>query len=180
VTGRIVFLLCAWFAAACVSAADPLGDALKAYDSGNYKKAVTLLRPLADRGDSVAQLKLGMLYYYGYGVPEDEPRAVSWLKMSAAQGNLDAMYQLGNVYTFGAETHKLTADADVEAVKWYFEAARAGHKDGQYALGLMFLAGKGVVQSQDEGLAWIRRAAALGHREAQNFVSGADAHTTQR
>lgn len=173
-TARIIFLLCFWFAAACVSAADPLGDALKAYDSGDYKKAVTLLRPLADKGDSVAQLKLGMLYYYGYGVPEDEPRAVSWLKLSAAQGNLDAMYHLGNIFTFAADTAKLSPDADVEAVKWYFEAARAGHPDAQYALGLMFLAGKGVVQSQDEGVAWIRRAAALGHREAESFVKGLD------
>lgn len=173
-TGRIVFVLCALFAAAWVSAADPLGDALKAYDSGDYKKAVTLLRPLADRGDSIAQLKLGMLYYYGYGVPEDEPRAMSWLKMSAAQGNLDAMYNMGNILTFAADTAKLSPDADVDAVKWYFEAARAGHRDAQYALGLMFLAGKGVVQSQEEGVAWIRRAAALGHREAESFVKGLD------
>ncbi len=177
---RAAMLALTLLAGAPALAADPLGDALTAYDSGNYKKAAGLLQPLANNGDSIAQLKLGLMFYFGNGVKEDEQQAVFWLKRSAAQGNLDAMYQLGNVYTFGADTHKLTADADVEAVKWYFEAARAGHKDGQYALGLMFLAGKGVVQSQDEGLAWIRRAAALGHREAQNFVSGADAHTTQR
>ena len=169
---RSTLLLCPLLFAAGVNAADPLGDAIKAYDSGNYVQAVAMLRPLADRGDSIAQLKLGMLHYYGYGVPEDEFAAVQWMQRSAAQGNLDAMYQIGNVLTFAANTAKLSADADVDAVKWYFEAARAGHRDAQYALGLMFLAGKGVVQSQEEGIGWIQRAAALGHREAQNFVGG--------
>lgn len=153
-------------------AAEPLDDALKAYDSGNYKQAATKLKPLAESGDSVAQLKLGLMYYFGNGVEENEGQAIAWLKKSAAQGNLDAMYQLGNAYTFGSETHKSAADPDLEAVKWYFEAARAGHRDAQYALGLMFLAGKGVVQSQEEGVSWIRKAAAQGHKEAQSFVSG--------
>lgn len=157
---------------AAAQAADSLGDGIKAYDSGNYAQAVALLRPLADRGDSVAQLKIGLLNYYGYGVPEDEVAAVQWLQRSAAQGNLDAMYHIGNILTFGANTHKLSQDADVDAVKWYFEAARAGHREAQYALGLMFLAGKGVVQSQEEGIGWIQRAAALGHREAQHFLGG--------
>jgi hypothetical protein len=172
VVRRFAVLLSALVLASALHAADPLGDALKAYDSGKYKEAAALLRPLADKGDSVAQLKLGLLHYYGYGVAEDEKVAVEWLQRSAAQGNLDAMYHIGNILTFGAQTHKLSQDADVDAVKWYFEAARAGHRDAQYALGLMFLAGKGVVQSQEEGIGWIQRAAALGHREAQNFVSG--------
>jgi hypothetical protein len=167
--------LCTLLSLGSALAADPLGDALRAYDSGKYPEAVRLLQPLADKGDSIAQLKLGLLYYYGYGVEESEPKAIEWLKKSAAQGNLDAMYHIGNILTFGVETHKLSADADVDAARWYFEAARAGHRDAQYALGLMFLAGKGVVQSQDEGIGWIRRAAALGHREAQSFVSGVDA-----
>jgi uncharacterized protein len=172
VSRRIAMILFTTLVAAWVAAADPLGDALRAYDSGNYEKAATLLRPLADAGDSVAQLKLGLLYYYGFGVGEDEGNALAWLKKSAAQGNLDAMYHIGNLLTFGVDTAKLSADADVDAARWYFEAARAGHGDAQYALGLMFLAGKGVVQSQEEGIAWIRRAAALGHREAQSFLGG--------
>jgi uncharacterized protein len=169
---RIVTPILALIAAGWVYAADPLGDAIKAYDAGQYQQAVTLLKPLAEAGDSVAQLRLGMLYYYGNGVPEDESAAVAWLTRSASQGNLDAMYHIGNILTFGVDTAKLSADADLDAVKWYFTAARAGHADAQYALGLMFLAGKGVIQSREEGIAWIRRAAALGHREALSFVGG--------
>lgn len=156
-------------------AAAPLDEGLSAYDSGDYRRAFSLLEPLAKAGDPLAQLKLGLLYYMGNGVAEDEKAGVEWMKRSAGQGNADAMYHLGVAFTFGSQTPKFTQDADVEAAKWYFEAARIGHKEAQYALGLMFLAGKGVVQSQEEAAVWIRKAAEQGHPGAQSFVRGIQA-----
>lgn len=161
-----------WLAAGTAFSAGSLEEGLAAYDSGDHKKAYAILAPIARAGDAVAQLKLGLLHYFGNGVKEDERAAVAWFRKSAESGNLDAMYQLGNAYTFGNEAAKLVADADVEAARWYHRAADAGHRDAQYALGLMFLAGKGVVQSQEEAAEWIARAAAQGHAEAQNFVRG--------
>jgi len=63
-------------------------------------------------------------------------------------------------------------DPDVEAAKWFFQAASRGHADAEYSLGLLFLAGKGVTQNQDEALKWINRAAEHGHASARDFLSG--------
>lgn len=160
---------------AAAATAGPFEDGVAAYELGDYRRAFSLLQPLAREGNAAAQLRLGQLYYYGSGVKEDEHLAVDWLRKSAAQGNTEAMYQLGNAFTFGNDTPKMASDPDVEAARWYFQAAQAGHREAQYALGLMFLAGKGVEQSQEQAFAWIRKAASQGHPEARSFISGLDA-----
>lgn len=164
--------LAALLVAGTAQAADgDLEAALQAFETGNYSKAAPLLRSLADAGNSAAQHRLSIMYFYGKGVPENERTALDLANQSAAQGNTDAMYFLGTMFVFGDEAPKQVDDADREAAKWYFEAARKGHPEAEYGLGLMFLAGKGVVQDQAEALKWIRQAAEHGHPGASSFVS---------
>lgn len=138
---------------------------------GQFAEAAKLLDPLAKSGDPGAQYQLGLLYYNGKGVPEDEKKAVQLLTSSAEKGNVNAMYQLGIAYTFGSETPRLVADADIEAANWYFKAAKAGNADAQYSLGLLFMAGKGLVKSEKEASYWMQQAARNGHKDAKNYVS---------
>ena len=164
--------LAALLASGTARAADgDLEIALQAFDAGNYAKAAPLLRSLAEAGNSAAQHRLSVLYFYGKGVPENERTAMDLAKQSAARGNTDAMYFLGTMFVFGDDAPKLVDDPDREAAKWYFEAARKGHADAEYGLGLMFLAGKGVVQDQAEALKWTRKAAEHGHPGARSFVA---------
>lgn len=158
------------------AAQETVAGALRAYESGNYAEAAKLLKPWADKGDPIAQLKLGTLYYAGKGVAENERMAVELLKKSAAQGNTEAMYQLGNAFTFGHETPKLATDPDIEAAQWYFRAASAGNADAQYSLGLLFMAGKGVERNDEEAAQWMRKAAKNGHKDAQSFVDSKSRH----
>lgn len=67
--------------------ADSLSDAKRAYDSGNYAKAARLYKPLAQQGNSVAQFRLGKMYYYGNGVPQDYKEAAKWYLLSAKDGD---------------------------------------------------------------------------------------------
>lgn len=168
---RVLFLALPWMAAFAF-AAGSLEEALKLYDAGRFPQAAQALKPLADQGNPVAQRKMGLLHYFGNGVKEDERKAVEYLRKAAAQGDADAMYHLAVAYTFGNDAARMTDDPDGEAARWYFEAAQAGHRDAQYSLGLMFLSGKGVVQSQEEAAKWITMAAKQGHPEAQNFIRG--------
>jgi len=69
----------------------------------------------------------------------------------------------------------LVPDPDREAALWYFQAASAGHAEAQYHLGLLFLAGKGVVDSRKEAMNWFRKAAAQGHPEAKRAVGKVEA-----
>lgn len=138
---------------------------------GDYAEAAKLLKPLAEAGDALAQYHLGMLHYNGHGVPEDEKTAVDLLTKSANQGNVDAMFQLGNAFVFGNDTPRFVADADQEAARWYFKAASAGHAEAQYALGLLFIVGKGVQKNTEEADRWMEQAAKNGHKDAQNYMA---------
>lgn len=155
-------------------AADPLGDAVRAIESGRHNQAAQMLTPLANAGNSLAQYRLGMLHYHGQGVPEDEKQAIYWWKKAAAQGYTEAMFQLGSAYLFGAQTAKFVPDPDREAALWYFQAASAGHAEAQYHLGLLFLAGKGVVDNRQEAARWFRKAAAQGHPEAKKALASVE------
>ncbi len=67
--------------------ADPFEDSAWAYEAGDYRAAVTLWRPLAQRGDARAQLAIGVMYREGHGVAVDPLRAHMWLNIGGANGN---------------------------------------------------------------------------------------------
>lgn len=151
---------------------DATRKAVELIGQARHAEAARLLEPLAKAGGAEAQYHLGLLHYAGKGVPEDERKAVELLKSSAAQGNVNAMYQLGNAFTFGNETPRLVADADVEAAQWYYKAAKLGSADAQYSLGLLFMAGKGLEKNQKEATYWMQEAAKNGHKDAKSYVAG--------
>ncbi len=55
------------------------------WESGNYSKALEVVRNAAERGMPWAQLRLGIYYNFGYGVEVDIPEAVKWYKKAARQ-----------------------------------------------------------------------------------------------
>lgn len=168
----IIFLVATAFITSSPSfAQQPLDHAVRLIEAGKQEQAARILQPLANAGDAKAQYHLGMLLYAGHGVPENEKLAVDLLTKSAKQGNVDAMYQLGNAYTFGNDTPRLVVDADVEAAQWYFKAAKAGNAEAQYSLGLLFMAGKGVERNNQEANYWMQLAAKNGHKDASNYVN---------
>jgi len=64
----LAFMLVAMAGAAV---AGPLDDAAVAYQRGDYAAAMLLFKPLADRGDAVAQYRVGLMYFHGEGVSQD-------------------------------------------------------------------------------------------------------------
>ena len=64
--------------------------AIDAYASGAHDAARQGFTPLAEAGDDRAQYWLGMMYYEGKGVPQDDVRAYMWLGLAAEQGNRGA------------------------------------------------------------------------------------------
>lgn len=55
----------------------------------------------AEQGNADAQNNLGVMYYFGYGVPQDYKKAFEWYTKAAEQGNAKAQYRLGDMYYFG-------------------------------------------------------------------------------
>tara|TARA_R110002096_G_scaffold128341_1_gene276532 strand:- start:361 stop:921 length:561 start_codon:yes stop_codon:yes gene_type:complete len=98
-----------------------------AYKSGDYATALREWTPLAERGHTIAQNKLGLMYRKGQGVPQDDKTAVKWWTLAAEQGNASAQTNLGAVYANGQgvpQNYKTAA-------KWWTLAAEQGDTDAQ-------------------------------------------------
>jgi uncharacterized protein len=80
-------------------------------------------------GDANAQLRLGFMYEYGRGIPQDYLLAAYWYRRAAEQGNPRGQHLLGLMYDRG-----LGVPNDyVEAYKWLnLAAAAAGRGDREY------------------------------------------------
>ena len=167
---RVRFLAFTWFMLLSNVFAGPLEDGTRTFEAGKFTQAIEIFKPLAAQGDKQAQFRLGMMYYHGQGVAEDERIAVSWLQKAAQQGHAEAMFELGNAYLVGSQASKLVEDPDREAAIWFHASARAGNMQAQYYLGLLFLAGNGVQQSRTEAEFWFAKAAAQGHSEAKRAI----------
>ena len=90
-------------------------------------------------------------------------KAAKLFRFAAENGDADARYSLGSIYTYG---EGVLSD-NQEAIKWYRLAAGQGHRDAQYTLGLIYGSGQqGLPQDHREAVKWYRRAAAQGHTEA--------------
>jgi TPR repeat protein len=81
--------------------ADSLVEGKNAYNTGDYKKAAKLLKPLAEQGVADAQSTFGEMYLQGKGVLQDFKEAVKWVRLAAEQGNTIAQSQLGFMYMKG-------------------------------------------------------------------------------
>ncbi len=136
---------------------------LAAYERGDYVVALREWRPLAEQGDAKAQFKLGVMYEFGQGVPQDYAEALQWYRKAAAQGVAEAQYNLGSMYLKGQGVPQDYA----EAVKWYRKPAKRGGAKAQYNLGIMYRTGLGVPQDYAEAVKWYRKAAAQGGKEGK-------------
>lgn len=148
----------------------PLDEAIEALDGGRPEEAARKFSSLADAGNAEAQYRLGLMYFTGRGVKENEKRSYDLLLRAANQGHVQAMLQLANVLTFGQQIASVVADPDQEAAKWYFQAASRGNAEAQYSLGVLFQTGKGVERNDKEALHWMAEAAKNGHEAAQTYI----------
>ncbi len=60
---------------------------LEAYQRKDYATALKEWRPLAERGDAAAQVGIGSMYRFGFGVAQDYVEAVTWPRRNASRGN---------------------------------------------------------------------------------------------
>jgi uncharacterized protein len=128
-----------------------------------YTKALTEFKALAEKGDAAAQLKVGVIYYSGQGVPRDYREALAWFKKAAEQGNPLAQYNVG----FMHEQGQGTPQDYMEAAKYYRQAAERGNQLAQYTLGSLYERGHGVAPDEIQALMWYNLAAIQGESKAK-------------
>jgi len=143
---------------------------LKALDAGttaSLPDAVKFLSLAADKGQAVAQYRLGTMYERGQGVAADSAKAIHWYEMAAGQGNRKAMHNLAVAYANGpAAKRNMT-----ESARWFTKAATLGLSDSQFNLAVLYERGEGVPQSLTDAYKWYAIAAATGDAEAKARMS---------
>ncbi|KAG2541976.1 hypothetical protein PVAP13_9NG669600 [Panicum virgatum] len=95
----------------------------------------------AQRGNSAAMYKLGLLYYYGLrGLRRDYVKAFHWFSKAVEKGDTRAMELLGEIYARGAGVERNYT----EAYKWLTLAAKQQHYSAYNGLGYLYVKGYGV------------------------------------
>lgn len=152
-----------------------LENGLKAYYSGDYRRAIEYLLPLAEKNIARAQVRVGYMYYLGRGVNQDRGTGEEYLQRAmpavtnfAQQNRAWAQADLGSLYEDG-----LIFKQDYQvAVEWYRKAADQGYAGAQTNLGNMYYGGRGVGQNIDTAINWFQRAAKNGDAVAKrNLVA---------
>ena len=107
---------------------------------------------------------LAIMHYYGIGTKQDDLQAFRWFSKAVAQGNTDAMNNLGLMYYEGKS---IVVKNYYEAERLFRNAAEQGSPQGMSNLGLLYYEGKGLEQNYTQAYRWFNRATAKGNEEAR-------------
>jgi hypothetical protein len=127
----------------------------QAYEKGRYPLALKLAQPLAAQGDAHARALLGLMYYHGRGVKQDDMEAAEWFRLAADQDEPRAQFNLGVMH---AEGQGVPQDY-VQAIKWYRLAAEQGEARAMFNLGVSYAEGQGTDQNYILAYMWFNLAA---------------------
>jgi TPR repeat protein len=121
-----LFRAVSFFAGAlsCAALAQNFDTGLRAYEQHDYKTAMQEWRPLADKGNDMAEFNLGLMYYDGKGVTQDYAAAAQWFERAANQGYIKAQHNLGEMYAIGQGVKK----DYVQSYKWLSICAAGGNQ----------------------------------------------------
>lgn len=134
---------------------------------GRQDAALTRLTHLAEGGAADARRALGLaLLSRG----NQAGNGLQWLRRAAEDGDVEARFQLGKLYSVGAAG--APADA-ARAFAWFSAAGKAGHAGAAYRLGIAWRDGYGVKTDHAEAVRWLRRASDAGIAAAQFLLANA-------
>ena len=105
----------------------------------------------------------GQDYYYGHGVEQSYPKALSAFEHALKLHDLDAQTALGIMYIQG---HGVKQN-DKKGIDYLKKSAKLGHAKGQYVLGSMYYLGIGVERDLKLAHQWIKKSANQGYADAQ-------------
>jgi len=135
----------------------------KAYLDKDYARALEILKPLAENGDSQAQVTLGIMYDFGHGVAKDPAKAIEWYIKAAEQGIPVVQHDVGVKYFQGQGVEQ----DYLKAAYWWEQSANAGLADSQFNLGLLYYRGIGLEVDYQKASALFTSAAEQDHPHAQ-------------
>lgn len=134
-----------------------------ALEKGEYSRAFTTLKPLADRGNTFAQFGIAGMYETGAGIPQNDTKAMEYYLKSANGGFSVAQFTVGRSLA-------LNNGDFTSAAKWYKKAAEQDFAEAQLQLGSLYLLGWGVEKDEQQAFKWYKAAAIQNLPQAQYQV----------
>ena len=153
-------------AAAAPAPAQTVKAGIEAWQQADYSRAVTIWRPLAEKGNADAQFDLGEAYRLGRGVPINLGAATTWFERAAKQGHIDAQRILGLLLFQNADR--------VNGLKWLKIAANRDDAGAMLVYGTALVNGDGVKRDPVLGYSFVSRAAAKGFAPARDTLADLD------
>jgi hypothetical protein len=148
------------------SHAGQLEEGKAAFERREYQKAYALLLPVAESGDTFAQISIGYMLSQGLGVAKNEKEAIRWYEKAALKGDSDAQYNIGSM----CETGRGTKQDFKKAMEWYSKSAEQGNKFAQEKLASLYYNGDGVDVDYQMAIYWYTKSAEQGYSQAQNLL----------
>lgn len=117
--------------------------------AGHLSKALSWYRKAALKGDLEGQYSLGVMIYYGCGVPLDRKEGERWIRKAADQGHKDAEAGMGVVCIHLKDYS--------EAMHW---CLKAGNPISHYHIGVLYYNGWwGAAPNCAAAMEWFQKAA---------------------
>ena len=105
------------------------GGEFVAFDRADYKTALSVWMPSAQKGNAEAQVNVGEIYERGVGGNPNYAAALIWYSKAAKQGNIRAKFNLGTLYEQGLGVEK----SMLKALNWYRQAWGIPENDLMYS-----------------------------------------------
>lgn len=127
-----------------------LASAKDAYDMEEYADALQELLPLAESGNTEAQIIVGHMYNNGNGVTANLAKGAVYYQHAATLGNARAQALLAFLYISGRGVKR---DHE-QAAHWYLQAANQGDAYAQLDLARLYTEGLSVTKDYVQAYKW--------------------------
>ncbi len=137
-------------------------------DDDKLETSLEWLKKSANSGHAEAQFELGTIYYVGaLGFEQDFNKAYELFVKSANQGNINAINNVGVMYSKGKgvkqDYHK--------AKEWFEKGAKLGNVVSEYSIGYLYFTGTDTFET-DMKLAykWFSKSADKGYAKSEYYL----------
>ena len=140
-------------------------NAWEAYQAADYATSLKEFSALAEKGDTLAWVYLGLLHKQGFGVPQDYGKAEMCFNHAIELGDVFALVKLGRLYSIRGTEEK--------AFDCFLKASDRGNLPGMYWTGRAYLHGFGTKKDIEKAKQYLIMAMDRGHVYARMEYSAA-------
>lgn len=124
----------------------------KAFDSGDYERAISQWQISASDGNATAATKIAKMFRNGLGVAQNHQTAIEWFLVGHRLGSAESSYNIAIAYDQGMGSIQKN---EKTAFSYYHASAKRGYSDAQYNLGLRYAGGIGVKPDLTLSYMWL-------------------------